>query len=234
MIKPVSRLLGFYLDPSSRIKPSTKERRMGRSLDTILAVFRGSFEGRAVAVKRSLHTFVALFSHEVNIVQASSSHPNVMQYYHHELKPNFLYIAFERCLASLITAGLHHLHTLNIIHRDVKPHNVLISHAGENAGFRMLISDYAMCKKFDASMAAHTLGWRTPEVIRGKLKFDDADVESQSPTGRIGMGDSRAGTPTGKPTRLTKAVDIFPLGCLYYYVLPQGLLHPFGTFSCGS
>jgi serine/threonine-protein kinase/endoribonuclease IRE1 len=35
------------------------------------------------------------------------------------------------------------------------------------------------------------------------------------------------GSTSGKPTRLTKSVDIFALGCLFYYVLTNGL-HPFG------
>ena len=32
MTEPETRLLGFHLDPGSRIKPSTEERRMDRSL----------------------------------------------------------------------------------------------------------------------------------------------------------------------------------------------------------
>jgi serine/threonine-protein kinase/endoribonuclease IRE1 len=32
---------------------------------------------------------------------------------------------------------------------------------------------------------------------------------------------------SGKPTRLTKLVDIFALGCLFYYTLTNGG-HPFG------
>ncbi|KAI1787270.1 kinase-like domain-containing protein [Ganoderma leucocontextum] len=260
---------GLTENRASPIPPGPSTPSVGEGLDvsdTILGrgsygtvVFRGSFEGRVVAVKNTLLNFVTLFSREVNIVRASGSHPNVMQYYHHETDANFLYIAFELCPATLadvfessvefrairdaletkpalrqITAGLHHLHALNIIHRDVKPENILVSPTGENGGLRMLISDYGMCKKFEynrkgyrqggASMAVHTLGWRAPEVIRGDLKFDDANDESQSPTGSIG---SSAGTPTGGHARLTKAVDIFPLGCLYYYVLTQGL-HPLG------
>ncbi|KAF9806751.1 hypothetical protein IEO21_08560 [Rhodonia placenta] len=240
--------------------------------DTILGfgshgtvVFKGSLQGRAVAVKRLLQDFVTLASREVNILQESDDHPNVIRYYYQESQSNFLYIALELCPASLadiierpdghrdiviafdpkralrqITAGLRHLHALKIVHRDIKPQNILISHAkkgiGETAGHRMLISDFGLCRKLEVdqtsflpsangAMAAGTVGWRAPEILRGEVKLDDATGdESQSSRGSVG---SINGTPTGKPTRLTKSVDIFALGCLYYYVLTNGS-HPFG------
>ncbi|EJF56482.1 hypothetical protein DICSQDRAFT_113101 [Dichomitus squalens LYAD-421 SS1] len=233
-------------------------------------VYKGSLQGRAVAVKRMLSDFVTLASREVNVLQESDDHPNVIRYYYQEAHANFLYIALELCPASLadvierpdqfrdivvafepkralrqITAGLRHLHALKIIHRDIKPQNILISYAkkgaGENAGHRMLISDFGLCRKLEfdqtsflptahGSMAAGTVGWRAPEILRGEVKLDDSGDESQSSRGSVGIGSSggsSSGTPTGKPTRLTKSVDIFALGCLYYYVLTNGF-HPFG------
>ena len=64
-------------------------------------VFKGSLQGRAVAVKRMLADFVTLASSEVNVLQESDDHPNVIRYYYQEAHANFLYIALELCPASL-------------------------------------------------------------------------------------------------------------------------------------
>ena len=232
-------------------------------------VFKGSLQGRAVAVKRMLADFVTLASREVNVLQESDDHPNVIRYYYQEAHSNFLYIALELCPASLadvierpdahrelvvafepkralrqITAGLRHLHALKIVHRDIKPQNILVSHAkrgagGDNAGHRMLISDFGLCKRLEldqtsflptahGAMAAGTVGWRAPEILRGEVKLDDAGAgdESQSSRGSVAtVSGASGGSSAGTPTRLTKSVDIFALGCLYYYVLTNGSHH---------
>lgn len=231
-------------------------------------VFQGSLQGRAVAVKRLLQDFVTLASREVSILQESDDHPNVIRYYYQEAHANFLYIALELCPASLadiveypdrdqwrdiaisfdpkkalrqITSGLRHLHALKLVHRDIKPQNILVTNAkgtGGRAAYRMLISDFGLCKKLDVdqtsflptahgAMAAGTVGWRAPEILRGEVKLDEiGDDHSMSSRGSTG---TVTGSPSmnGNPTRLTKSVDIFALGCLFYYTLTNGG-HPFG------
>ncbi|KDQ56896.1 hypothetical protein JAAARDRAFT_59114 [Jaapia argillacea MUCL 33604] len=230
-------------------------------------VFKGSLQGRAVAVKRLLQDFVTLASREVSILQESDDHPNVIRYYYQESHSNFLYIALELCPASLadiverpdqfrdisvafdpkralreITAGLRHLHALKIVHRDIKPQNILISSAkkgsGKVAGHRMMISDFGLCKKLEfdqtsflptagGAMAVGTVGWRAPEILRGEVKLDESVGDDQSQSSRSSTGTVSGIAPAGKPTRLTKSVDIFALGCVFYYVLTNGG-HPFG------
>ena len=231
-------------------------------------VYVGSLQGRAVAVKRLLRDFVTLADREVGLLKDADDHPNVIRYYYQEAHASFLYIALELCPASLadiierpdqfreiavsfspkravsqITSGLRHLHALKIVHRDIKPQNILISGAkkGESSGHRMLISDFGLCRKLEVdqtsflptaggAMGVGTFGWRAPEILRGEVKLDEAiaDDNSQGSRDSVGTATGSNYSGTGKPTtRLTKLVDIFALGCLYYYCLTNGG-HPFG------
>ncbi|XP_026470548.1 serine/threonine-protein kinase/endoribonuclease IRE2-like, partial [Ctenocephalides felis] len=188
-------------------------------------VFKGSFESRPVAVKRLLPECFSIAEREVSLLKESDMHPNVVRYFCTEQDLQFMYIALELCCATLqdyvdkslnfkcktselelllqATSGLEHLHSLNIVHRDIKPHNVLLSLPDQNGFTRAMISDFGLCKKLlvgklsfsKASGMAGTEGWIAPEII--------------------------------KEERSTAAVDVFSLGCVFYYVLSHGA-HPFG------
>ncbi|KAF8208276.1 hypothetical protein K438DRAFT_1574766 [Mycena galopus ATCC 62051] len=232
-------------------------------------VYRGALQGRAVAVKRLLQDFVTLASREVSILQESDDHPNVIRYYYQEAQSNFLYIALELCPATLadiietpdrdawrdiaiafdpkralrqIASGLRHLHGLKLVHRDIKPQNILVSAGAAGRGgakaYRMLISDFGLCKKLDidqtsflptshGAMAAGTVGWRAPEILRGDVKLDESVGDDASVSSQGSVASGASGATAGKPTRLTKSVDIFALGCLFYYTMTSGG-HPFG------
>lgn len=62
---------------------------------------RGQLEGRAVAVKRLLRECFGLVRREVQLLQESDRHPNVLRYFCTERGPQFHYIALELCQASL-------------------------------------------------------------------------------------------------------------------------------------
>lgn len=84
-------------------------------------VLSGTFQGRAVAVKRLLRDFVSIASQEVALLQASDDHSNVIRCewppcicaaahllthslsldFYQEKRDNFLFIALELCSASL-------------------------------------------------------------------------------------------------------------------------------------
>ena len=82
-------------------------------------------------------------------------------------------------------------------------------------------------------------GWRAPEILRGDVSLlENATSSSSSSIGGEDTTSSSRGsaytdtgttttTAPGRLTRLTKSVDVFALGCLYYYVLTNGG-HPFG------
>ncbi|XP_074099180.1 serine/threonine-protein kinase/endoribonuclease Ire1 isoform X1 [Cotesia typhae] len=187
-------------------------------------VYKGEFDGRSVAVKRLLPDCFTFADREVDLLRESDAHANVVRYFCTEQDRMFRYIALELAQATLqdyvvgkynrkfisvknillqATSGLAHLHSLDIVHRDIKPHNVLLSMPGPRGEVRAMISDFGLCKKLQLgrmsfsrkSGVTGTEGWIAPEMLNGE--------------------------------RTTCAVDIFSLGCVFYYVLSNGN-HPFG------
>ncbi|PIC44218.1 hypothetical protein B9Z55_004661 [Caenorhabditis nigoni] len=191
-------------------------------------VYRGTFDGREVAVKRVVSEFVKFAHREADLLRESDHHPHVIRYFCMESDSQFRYLALELCICSLndyverkevqegvslsitdilrqATDGLAHLHASKIVHRDMKPQNVLITMASQRGEMRAVISDFGLCKRVQpgknsisrgiASGLAGTDGWIAPEVL--------------------------ISASTSYP------VDIFSLGCIFYYVLTSGT-HPFG------
>jgi len=189
-------------------------------------------------------------------MQESDEHPNVIRWICTEQLDAFLYIALELCDCSLadvierpvesaevatafdakdamrqIAAGVAHLHRLKLVHRDIKPQNVLVTRSRTHGRpLRMLISDFGLCKRLDqdassfavtnTSPAVGSAGWRAPEALRGEV--DTAPRGSS--TSSDGPLEASAGVAA---SRLTRAIDIFSLGALFFYVLTAGD-HPFG------
>ncbi|KAL4784185.1 hypothetical protein BJX76DRAFT_231479 [Aspergillus varians] len=223
-------------------------------------VYRGSFDGRDVAVKRMLVEFYEIASHEVGLLQESDDHNNVIRYYCREQAAGFFYIALELCPASLqdvierpvgypqlvnggldlpdvlyqIVSGVRYLHSLKIVHRDLKPQNILVAAPRGRIGsraIRLLISDFGLCKKLDDNQssfrattahAAGTSGWRAPEL----LVDDDMSPAIQGSESQHTESSEPAVVDPQTNRRATRAIDIFSLGCVFYYVLTRGC-HPF-------
>ncbi|XP_038844593.1 serine/threonine-protein kinase/endoribonuclease IRE1-like [Salvelinus namaycush] len=203
---------------------------LGKGADGI--VFRGYFlcddaNKRPAAVKRIELAKQSSADREVALLLQLDDNPHVVRYFCTEKDRQFLYIAIELCAASLdkcftkekpfdlrglkpvmllqqTMIGLEHLHSHNIVHRDVKPHNILLKDHSDSVTVK--ISDFGMSKQLAdgrqsysmRSGALGTMGWNAPEVL----------------------DDSREVNPTS-------AVDIFSAGCVFYYVLTAGE-HPFG------
>ena len=237
-------------------------------------VYKGSFDGRDVAVKRMLSDFYDIAEHEVGLLKESDDHQNVIRYYDKEVAGDFLYIALELCPASLqdvtekpanypllvgpdrldpigalkqVASGLRYLHSLKIVHRDIKPQNILVAapklvptNPSASQPTRLLISDFGLCKKLEGDQnsfrattahAAGTSGWRAPELLVDEdLLPNNNAIIQPNPLNQQNFATSNNSEPLIlDPTtnrRATRAIDIFSLGCVFYYVLTNGG-HPF-------
>lgn len=112
----------------------------------------------------------------------------------------------EKEILYQMTKGLKYLHDLGIVHRDIKPTNILIHVPNNEDTPSMKLADFGLSKALKSDQRLYsnsnvinpsgTIGWMAPEMYRSD-RFD------------------------------SKA-DIFPLGINYYYTLTGGR-HPFGN-----
>ena len=128
-----------------------------------------------------------------------------------------------------LAAGLYHLHNLRIIHRDIKPQNILVAFPkrNQNNGPRLVISDFGLGKNLPENVStlvdptgnAGTSGWKAPELISQPKETESKHSQSNSHTGN---SENNGGGTSG----VKRAADIFSLGCLFFWVLTDGS-HPY-------
>lgn len=113
----------------------------------------------------------------------------------------------EKEILHQVTQGLDYLHRNSIVHRDVKPTNILIFAKQQDKPSLIKLADFGLSKillrpdnddfsNTDCASPKGTRGWMAPEMYH--------------------------------LTRYDLKVDIFALGCLFYYTLSGGK-HPFGN-----
>lgn len=159
--------------------------------------FKGRFEERDVAVKRLRNLNKLLADREVKLYQESDKHENIIRYFIKQADEYFVYIAIELCAASLkdfvedkdgirsnskiqakeimhqAIKGLNHLHGLNMVHRDIKPQNILISFPDHADRVLVKISDFGLSRKNEEGKSSFskssgiigTEGWMAPEIL---------------------------------------------------------------------
>jgi serine/threonine protein kinase len=169
-----------------------------RALDTLL--------NRSVSIKilRSQFVtdedFVRRFRREAQAA-ASLSHPNIVNIYDVGTEGEIYYIVMEYVdgrtlkeiiqergplpveeaieIAKQICHALQHAHEHNIVHRDIKPHNVLISKEG-----RVKVTDFGIARAITSNTMTHTgsvLGsvhYFSPEQARGGITDVKSDIYS--------------------------------------------------------
>lgn len=183
-------------------------------------VYRGKWGQRDVAVKRVDKANLKLVQREILLLQKSDQHRNIIRYFTTEDDSRFHYIALELCagaikdyvkndqwkarispksLISQMFEGLEWLHSLSIIHRDIKPTNVLLMEMSTELVVK--ISDFGFAKQVqvpDSQMSVVPDGsdyWRAPEMDQGRYD-KKSDVYSM---GRLVLYIANGGS-TQEPT----------------------------------
>ncbi|KAI9553232.1 hypothetical protein GHT06_021128 [Daphnia sinensis] len=197
-------------------------------------VFKGKYKGRQVAVKRVL---LQNYSQNEEESMLKLNHPNIIKLLHCESDDDFRYYAMELCVASLdklflhsddpqkyngpmprhievfhqLASGLEHIHSNNLIHRDIKPKNILISMqtAGINEKITIKWADFGL------SRTVNERGTFTMKSgIKGTKKWFAPEILILLKTGKEGRGDVRS--------------DVFALALVFGCLLLDGQ-HLYGS-----
>lgn len=126
--------------------------------------------------------------------------------------------ADEQVLLQL-AKGLDYIHSNKIVHRDVKPHNVLFSIGSavddKNHSMTMKWADFGLSKPLgdddQFSLTATGMGtrcWIAPEILE-----KDSHLSSD-----------------GSNAKISFKSDIWSAGCVFFYYLTKGK-HPFGDLN---
>ncbi|XP_057373622.1 putative ankyrin repeat protein RF_0381 [Daphnia carinata] len=190
------------------------------------SVYRGKYKDQSVAVKKMMkrNSKDQMPDNELNILK-QLDHPNIVKLLHSASDVDFNYLALELCDTSLdqvflneddsrrykgpalpnnfevffqLATGLEYIHSKNVIHRDIKPGNILISVKRTDQGEDITIkwADFGLSREvsergtFIMSGVKGTLLWFSPEEmeIRGKnLRIEETKGSIKSDVYALGL-----------------------------------------------
>lgn len=126
-----------------------------------------------------------------------------------------------------LAEGLYYIHSLNLVHRDIKPHNVLIWVHPDGQSVVMKWADFGLSKPvsnrgtYTMTDAQGTINWMSPELLGIFYYLPDHQIENAA--GDEGLqGDEAIGH------RGHVQSDVFATGCVFAYLLLGGR-HPYGS-----
>lgn len=214
------------LAPGTPVANYVVEALLGQGAQGSVYLARDSLLGRYVALKtlRGGEAGETRGVEEARLL-ASLEHPNLVRVYHAIRQQGVWFVASEYLpggslqdlmlregklslcqaldLAAQAARGLSHVHRMGILHRDVKPQNMLLSKLGEVKLADFGLAQAMQAQKSQVSSNVGTPAFRAPEVCAGGSATPASDVFSLGAslffliTGRIPfLGDGTSGAET--------------------------------------
>ncbi|KAM0671203.1 cyclin-dependent protein kinase [Ordospora colligata] len=162
---------GTYGDVYEAFNAETRER---VALKRIRLNEREGMPGTALReisiLKRLDHTNIIRL---ITIIHTDTLLTMVFPYIEYELK-NYILIhqnADRMNLIAQLACGIDYLHKMNVIHRDIKPQNILVTHDGV-----LKIADFGLSRNMEVRVPPYssevvTLWYRSPELLVGNTSY---------------------------------------------------------------
>ena len=206
-------------------------------------ILRGTLGDVPVTIK--YHRNLEVADYEILMLKKCVTAENILRCLYHDKRSGFSRLALESYTVSLtdlmdmnkhdvivtlgpkalkeITSGVGFLHARGIVHCNINPDNIVLR--GDSKGnCRMLVTNIEHSKQLEkdetsfASWRCGSLGpsrgWFAPELLEA-IKHVTKQARNETSTSH-------------EPPMLTKAIDVFALGCIFFYILTRGG-HPFGN-----
>lgn len=191
-------------------------------------VFEGLFQQRPVAVKRMLSNCIKEAKQEIALLIKADGHPNVVSFFAWEEDQTFVYLALEKCIGTLAEF------VADFSKKKKKVGKFNIKKLSDPLKL-LLDSSKGLSYLHKLNIAHRDI--KPMNILidsKGNAKIADMASGKRLAKDSSSFGTHSHGSSGWQPKevllnqRKTKSVDIFSLGCTFYYTLTKGQ-HPFGS-----
>ena len=137
-------------------------------------VYLGSFPN----IVRIYNANITPFHNTVNLLMELADYGSLVSFYSSENMPKINTPEFKS-IAYQFVRGVAYMNMLDVVHRDIKPDNVLIFKCDSSIKYIVKIADLGLAKSqtcnlsLDLTNPVYTLWYRSPEILLGSTQYTD-------------------------------------------------------------